>query len=1026
MSELAKQLIEKEKQERTGKLDLGRCGLTDLNDIPELFELEWLEELILSNQWWDEKKRKWVESQNKGGKNLLSALPPTLSNLTHLESLKIGGDYVSRWQISDILVLEKLTSLTSLNLSSNQITDSRFLEKLASLNSLDLSYNQISDIRFVEKLTSLTSLDLSSNQISDIRFLENLTSLTSLDLSYNQISDIRFVEKLTELTTLDLRDNQISDIRFLERLTTLTTLDLRDNQISDIRFLEKLTALKTLYLHSNQISDIRFLERLTALNALDLSLNQISDVRPLLKLDKLRKIVLNHNQITDLSGIWEFLIKKRLKAVWEEWNDTEQGEINLKDNPITTPPLEVVKEGHEAILNYFQQLEREGGRKDYLYEAKLLIIGEAGSGKTTFAWRIKNQDAEMPGEGDSTHGINIDKWEFTLTAGTIGKNIPHRNTAFYVNLWDFGGQEIYHGTHQFFFSHKSLYVLLADTREQKTDFSYWLNTVEQLSGEDSSLFILLNKPEDHNWKIDKNGLESRFGSMLKETVTIDLSVCEDLPPLQERIQHWMKQLPDIRQEMIESWVRIRESLAKETANFVNFDRFREICRTHGQTEKQDILFISSYFNRIGVFTHYMDNSALQDRIYLNSNWLVKTVYLLLEDQTIAKLNGRLTKKQVEEVWSDNELHYEVDKLTALLEHFGLMYKSGKKDEYIVPEHLPALQPYVSWAHEHEKDLLHFRYQFDKYMPKGLMSRLIVALHRYVTDQELVWNRGVNISHQGAHAEILEQYGGVNQFDIRIAGHFQRDLLVLITTAFDNILGDFAKLNFSKSIKCPCRKCSEEDKVYFHNTKDIENALIAKAHKPDPSVECKNSFEDVLLSKLLAVIDYEKVMKNIQEKSHGNQRVMEKMEELLGITLGHRRETREGFSSVSNQLDDIQKSLQDTKSIIAANQTNILQALENNQTDDAILQGYLTDIMEKLNQVAEKQESFASHPAFQEVKNALKTDVDVKGKFKLTWTLLPSILTGIPNIAYEKEISLDLKAWTQKVIGYFDVFGSRTV
>ena len=996
MSELAKQLIEKDKQERTGKLDLGRCGLTDLNDIPELFELEWLEELILSNRGWDGEKREWFKSQNKGPDNRLAILPVTFSRLSHLVYLKIGGDYIARWQISNILVLEKLTMLKVLDLSSNQITDILALEKLVALTSLDIRNNQITDIRSLGKLTTLTSLDLRKNQITNIQPLEKLYSLNSLDLRNNRIIDYSFLGKLQKLTSLALSFNQITDYDFLKNLTALTSLELRKNQISDIQPLEKLTALTTLDLSFNQITDIRPLKKLTALTSLDLRNNQISDISPLLG-----------------------LIRKSISLSVRSYQSSNV--INLFNNPITTPPTKILDQGHEVILKYLLQLEREEGRKDHLYEAKLLIIGEAGAGKTTFARRIKNQTAKMPSEGDSTHGINIDKWEFSLKVSDMGKNIPHLNTAFYVNLWDFGGQEVYHGTHQFFFSDKSLYVLLADTREQKTDFSYWLNTVEQLSGADSSLFILLNRREDHNWKIDKNGLESRFGKMLKEVFTVDLSICEDLPPLQERIRHWMKQLPDIGQELIESWVRIRESLAKEPANFITFERFREICQRYGQTEKQDILFISSYFNRIGVFTHYMDNPALQDRIYLNSNWLVKTVYRLLEDEVIAQLNGRLSKKQVKNVWSDNELHYEVEKLTALLEHFGLMYKSGKKDEYIVPEHLPAQQPYISWVHEQEKDLLHFRYQFDKYMPKGLMSRVIVALHRYVVDQELVWNRGVNISHQGAHAEILEQYGGINQFDIRIAGRFQRDLLVLITSAFDNILSDFSKLRFSKSIKCPCLKCAEENDAYFHDTKDIENALIAKAHKPDPSVECKNSFEDVSLSKLLAVIDYEKVMKNIQEKSHGNERVMMKMEELLGITLAHRQETWESFVSVSNQLEDIKQSLHDTQALIAANQTHILQALENNQTDDAVLQGYLTDIMEKLDHVAEKQESFASLPNFQEVKKALKTDADIKGKFKLTWNLLPKILTdltGMPNIAYEKEIAWDLKAVVQQIVQDF--------
>jgi internalin A len=44
MSLLAQQLIEREKELRTGYLDLGNCGLTEL---PDLSELEWLETLVV-------------------------------------------------------------------------------------------------------------------------------------------------------------------------------------------------------------------------------------------------------------------------------------------------------------------------------------------------------------------------------------------------------------------------------------------------------------------------------------------------------------------------------------------------------------------------------------------------------------------------------------------------------------------------------------------------------------------------------------------------------------------------------------------------------------------------------------------------------------------------------------------------------------------------------------------------------------------------------------------------------------------
>ena len=100
MSELALQLIEKEKQERTGKLDLGKCGLRD-HWPAALFELTWLEELLLCNRWWNWEKRKWQESPNEGGSNYFSSIPTDFKKLSRLKTLKIGGDYKGTWSIKN-------------------------------------------------------------------------------------------------------------------------------------------------------------------------------------------------------------------------------------------------------------------------------------------------------------------------------------------------------------------------------------------------------------------------------------------------------------------------------------------------------------------------------------------------------------------------------------------------------------------------------------------------------------------------------------------------------------------------------------------------------------------------------------------------------------------------------------------------------------------------------------------------------------------------------------------------------------
>ena len=143
---LAQQLIAECKKNRSTKLDLGQCGLTE---IPiEVFDLTWLEELQLSNSYFDYKQRKWIYSENKGLPNHLSNLPNELSQLKKLKALLAGGgitwqqkNRIQNWSIGNINSLKNLNQLTSLDLSYNNISDISILKNLNQLTSLYLSYN---------------------------------------------------------------------------------------------------------------------------------------------------------------------------------------------------------------------------------------------------------------------------------------------------------------------------------------------------------------------------------------------------------------------------------------------------------------------------------------------------------------------------------------------------------------------------------------------------------------------------------------------------------------------------------------------------------------------------------------------------------------------------------------------------------------------------------------------------------------------------------------------------------------------
>ena len=46
--------------------------------------------------------------------------------------------------------------------------------------------------------------------------------------------------------------------------------------------------------------------------------------------------------------------------------------------------------------------------------------------------------------------------------------------------WDFGGQDIYHATHQFFLTDRSLFLLLWNARQgwEQAKLHYWLDIIK--------------------------------------------------------------------------------------------------------------------------------------------------------------------------------------------------------------------------------------------------------------------------------------------------------------------------------------------------------------------------------------------------------------------------------------------------------------------------------------------------------------------------------------------------------------------
>jgi internalin A len=239
-----------------------------------------------------------------------------------------------------------------------------------------------------------------------------------------------WIKTLTDLTDLDLAGNQLAAVPdTFGDLAALTILDLSGNQLTAVPdTLGNLTALTGLNLAGNQLAAVPdTFGDLAALTILDLSGNQLTAVPDTLgNLTALTRLDLDRNQLVTLPMALADLLIGRL-------------ELSLASNPLADPLPQLAERGAESLAAYLRSL-RDAKRQ---YEAKLLLVGEGNVGKTSLVTALR-AGAFVEGR-ETTHGIEI--WPVTMPHPDLDEQLTLRS-------WDFGGQEIYRVTHQFFFGQR--------------------------------------------------------------------------------------------------------------------------------------------------------------------------------------------------------------------------------------------------------------------------------------------------------------------------------------------------------------------------------------------------------------------------------------------------------------------------------------------------------------------------------------------------------------------------------------------
>mgnify|MGYP000037001737 CR=1 FL=1 len=851
MSELALKLIrENIEKHRRGEdarfLDLGNCGMTEVPE--EIGECVWVEELNLGSYLFYFEKREWRYGLIRG-KNWIRSLPETILSLKNLHNLSLNNI-----GIQDITLLTACNNLQKLSIAENGLKDLTSLSSLTQILSLNIESNICDDLSFLSGLKKIEQLSCNSNPVNNLEPLSGLEGLQILYFPYTKVVDLRPLSALHNLQQLDFYFTEVRDIKPLSSLQNLHTLYCFSTQIHDLGPISSLPNLRRLDCSNTNITDLTPLANLQKLQVFKFSETPVDNISPLCGLQNLHKIDCSNTQVFDLSLIHP-LIAKKMFIKWQTWSEHAMGDrdewqnqpaILVRDCPLIIPPVEVAQESPQAVRDYFEELG-DDGRK--LNEVKVIFLGEASAGKTSLVKRLLGEDFDS--KESQTHGIRIRKAPFAMDDGD----------SVTAHLWDFGGQEVMHATHQFFLSQRSVYVLLLNSRNDD-QAEKWLKHAASFGGRSPVLVVLNKIDENPSFEVNRKTLQEKY-PQIRDFFRLSAKTDKGLDEFREALRREIDRADTRRTPFPKHWLAVKEHFSNMQADYIESAEYRQVCEENGVTRQfsQDVLL--QFLHDLGVIINFRNLKNFDTQI-LNPLWLTNGVYriinsrivgeetkgLLYENDFDAVINDprfseavtashRLTK----EAYPKNKLQY----IVRVMQEFELCFQLDPRT-YVIPQLLPVQEP----EFKTEGALLRFVIHFPDFLPDSVFPRLMVKLHTFIernpsdrvtpshpvtTPRLTMWRTGM-VLHKPNIFNALARVRWDKEDQkilVDVCGEERRRFLSFIRETVKEIIGDFTNLNFSELVPIPDSKDTEEYEYLVEAEKAGEKEVFVKSLKKRVSI-----------------------------------------------------------------------------------------------------------------------------------------------------------------------------------------------
>jgi GTPase SAR1 family protein len=674
-----------------------------------------------------------------------------------------------------------------------------------------------------------TELDLRNMKLTELpESIGQLTKLTNLNLSINQLIALPdSLGQLTKLQSLELAGNKFTSVPDnISLLHNLEQLGISNSEYTILpEWLVQIKQLKSLYIQNNKITELpEWISQIKNLGMLLAYGNRLTEL-------PLSLAQLEHLTYLDLSN--------------NPLNPTLQSAYDACEKP-----------NYEPLFAYLRSLEQNA---EPLYEAKLVLVGEGNVGKTTLLKALKGKAGAAPQEHEpTTHGVEID---------IHGLRLPHPaqdGVEIQLNAWDFGGQDVYRVTHQFFFSRRSLYLLVWEPRRgvQQGQVEDWLNMIRLRVGDDARVIIVSThcKTGERIARIDQPVFKQQYGDMIVGFHEVDSLVPDEttgemvgIAELKKVIAEHASKLEQMGMGFNRDWKAARDELLARPEPRISFTTFVEICAAHG-LKQIDTETLAHLMHDLGYIVHYSDDEKLRDDVILKPEWLTKAIGFVLEDRATQDAEGILPDARLTQVWRDHPFKDEPRYDPALypfflrlMEKYDVSYRLPEGKASLVAQHVPQVRPDLPWLPEQEppKNLRRIAMicALDE-DPPGLVPWMIVRTHDYAVEQKnatgsihrLHWDKGMFL-HYSTHGEALLEKRG-REFHVYAQGDWPQYFMTILQHTLEKLITDNwrgMEGRYRFTIPCPGRK-DDKPCVGRFNVNALQE-FLAKGAKVFPCQEC---------------------------------------------------------------------------------------------------------------------------------------------------------------------------------------------